>query len=112
MDFWLAFAIFGLSITGGAITGAVSLVLGGAGSVRVLARRLETLEGRQDDTSTRLTKEVRRRAGDNASDARRSHGTDASVIADAKRVLAEHEAANPPQRAPQGRKRPSVISGM
>ena len=110
LDFWTIFAIFALSITGGAITGAVSLILGGAGSVRVLAQRLETLEGRQDDTSTRLTKEVRRRAGDIAADARRTHASDADVTADALRVLKDQETGETYHGGSKRGKRPSVVT--
>ena len=111
LDFWTIFAIFALSITGGAITGAVSLILGGAGSVRVLAQRLETLESRQDDTSGRLTSEVRRRAADNAATARRTRASDADLTAEALQVLKDQNDPKMPQGVSRGGKRPSVVTG-
>ena len=111
MDLWTLLGFAAISVMAGAATGAVSLALGGAGSVRVLVKRLETLEVRQDDLGDRMTKEVKTRASLAAKDARHQRGNDADVISEAKRVLAEHEAANPPHRPAQARKRPSVITG-
>ena len=112
MDLWTLLGFSAISVIAGGVTGAIALLLGGAGSVRVLAKRLETLEERQDDLGDRMTTEVKRRASLAAKDVREKRGTDADVISQAKLVLAEHEAANPPQRAPQARKRPSVITGV
>lgn len=112
MDLWTLLGFAVVSVIAGGVTGAISLVLGGAGSLRVLVKRLETLEVRQDDLGDRMTNEVKRRASLAAKDARQQRGNDADVISEAKRVLAEHEAANSPGKASQSRRRPSVITGI
>ena len=72
VDLWPLIGFFVISLMGGMITGAVALMLGGMGSVRVLRNRLEALESRQDDQADILTREVKKRASRKGVEARRS----------------------------------------
>jgi len=87
MDVWSLIGFVVISWLGGAVAGAVALILGGAGSLRVLARRLNVLEERQDTTEDRLTSEVKKRASEKGVSARR---TAAQVTKEAEEVLEDN----------------------
>lgn len=110
MDLWSALVIFLVALAGGALIGGAALALGGVGSLRALLRRLDTLEGRQDDLSDKMTIEVKRRAGMAGVQARKDARTDADAVREAAEVLAANgQQLGPPVSA--GRKRPSVVTG-
>ena len=110
MELWSALVIFLIALIGGALVGAASLALGGVGSLRVLLRRLETLEGRQDDLWDRMTTEVKRRVGLDAQAGVRASKSAADARKEAAEVLAGNgQELGPPVSA--GRKRPSVVTG-
>jgi len=102
MDIWSLLALQLLALAGGVLTGVGALLLGGAGSLRVLANRLELLEERQDHTDDRVTSEVKKRAAQVSVDKREAAK---SVEDQATELLAA--AAKPPAR--QSAKRPSVM---
>lgn len=108
MDIWSILAIQLIALVGGAITGAVALALGGAGSLRVISSRLNLLEEAVEHTDDRVTKEVKTRAGLAAAEKRRSA---ASVAEEAEAVLlAAGKAAPGAGGAPRAGKRPSVVN--
>lgn len=107
VDLWPLIGFFVISLMGGMITGAIALMLGGMGSVRVLRNRLETLESRQDDQADILNREVKKRASRKGVEARR---TAAEAEEEAQQVL---RMVGDPLRLgddPQGSRRPSVIN--
>ena len=107
VDLWPLIGFFVISLMGGMITGAVALMLGGMGSVRVLRNRLEALESRQDDQAEILTREVKKRASRKGVEARQ---TVAEAEAEAQQVLRLVEPPLGPGGDPQGSRRPSVIN--
>jgi len=107
MDLWSLLGYQLIALLAGAATGGLALLLGGAGSMRVLANRLDVLEERQDHTADRITTEVKKRASA-AGVAKREQA--ASVEEEAKQLL--ELAGNGPhglQLAPKAAERPSVI---
>lgn len=86
MDTWLYLAIPAISALTGLITAGVVMAVGGVGVLRALHRRLILVEERIEDTDTRITREVKRRAADAAVEARK---------ADPKEQAIEHLARNP-----------------
>jgi len=62
-DMWYLLAIQVIALVGGMIAGAIALAIGGAGGIRALSKRLEIVENHADDLGTRITKEVKSRAG-------------------------------------------------
>ena len=110
MEIWLSLVIFLLALCGGALIGGTALALGGVGSLRVLLRRLETLEGRQDDLSDKMTTEVKKRAGLAGVQAQKDARTNADAVREAAEVLAANgQQLGPPTAA--DRRRPSVVTG-
>ena len=106
VDPWLVIGYLLISFIGGAVTGAIALIIGGAGSLRVLAKRLNVLEERQDDLEDNLGREVKKRASAKGVEARR---TTKEAEAEAQAVLAA--AGNPiglPAN-PHPSQRPSTI---
>jgi len=99
VDWSLILAVLVVSLLGGAITGAVSLVIGGLGVTRRISRRIGKVEDAGELTNERLTREVKTRAG-LAAVAKR---TDADVKREAQAVL-----SSDPQ-PPASRQRPSVV---
>ena len=108
MDIWSILAIQAVALLGGAITGALALFLGGAGSVRVITTRLNLLEEAVDHTDSRLTKEVKSRAGQVAADKRQRTAT---VEEQAQEYLESTSGERIPVRGlPRASKRPSVVN--
>lgn len=99
-DLWTFAALQLVALLGGALTGAVALLIGGAGAHRAIVRRLDEAENAIDDQSVRITKEVKQRAG-LAGAAKRAQ-TDAEVRVEAEQRLAT-------ERAPQTQGRPSPL---
>lgn len=100
-DIWYVLAIQVVALVGGMLAGAIALAIGGAGGIRALSKRLESVENHTDDLGTRITKEVKSRAG--AAGARARHGSDAEL-------LAEAHATQGASAAPVGLKRPSPLA--
>lgn len=97
VDWSLIVAVLLVSLIGGAITGAVSLAIGGMGVLRGLGQRIADVESTTERTNERITKEVRVRASTDTISKR----TDADVKSEAERLLAS---------TPSGAsKRPSVV---
>ena len=90
VDPWLVIGYLLIAFMGGAVTGAIALIIGGAGSLRVLAKRLNLLEERQDELEDGLGREVKKRASAKGVEARR---TTKEAEAEANAVLAA--AGNP-----------------
>ena len=107
VDLWPLIGFFVISLIGGMITGAVALMLGGMGSVRVLRNRLEALESRQDDQADVLTREVKKRASRKGVEARQ---TIAEAEEEAQAVLALVPTQTFPVGHPGHVGRPSVIN--
>lgn len=97
VDWSLIAAVLLVSLIGGAITGAVSLAIGGMGVLRGLGRRVADIESTTERTNERITKEVRVRSAAETNTKR----TDATVKAEAEQMLASTPAT--------GSKRPSVL---
>ena len=96
MDLWIVITIPLVSALTGLITTGVVMAVGGLGVLRSLNRRLLLVEERIEDTDTRITKEVKRRASDAA--------------VEAKRTSAEQMATNyMAQKKPQEFDRPKVV---
>jgi len=72
MEVWLIVAIPVVSALTGVLTAGLVMVIGGAGVLRALHRRLLSVEDRIEDTDTRITREVKRRAADKAVEAKRT----------------------------------------
>jgi len=104
MDIWSILALQVVALLGGALTGGAALVLGGAGSMRVLTRRMELLEELADHTAERITSEVKKRASQAAVEKREKA---ASVEQQAAEIL---DAAKKPLSSPA--KRPSVVAAQ
>lgn len=64
MEVWFLIAIPVVSALTGLITTGVVMLVGGVGVLRHLNKRLMLLEDGMEDTNTRITKEVKRRAGE------------------------------------------------
>lgn len=99
VDWSLIVAVLVVALLGGAITGAVSLAIGGMGVTRGLRTRVDQLQERTERTNERITREVKTRAGDAATAKR----TDAQVREEAIKLQAERGAA--------GARRPTPIRG-
>ncbi len=99
VDWSLIVAVLVVALFGGAITGAVSLALGGLGVTRQLNKRMGDLEVANERTDDRVTREVKTRAGQ-AAVAKR---TDADVKQEAALLLATKSPARTTAR-------PSVIN--
>jgi len=97
VDWSLIAAVLLVALVGGAITGAVSLAIGGMGVLRGLGQRISDVESDTERTNERITKEVRVRASTDVVAKR----TDATVKAEAERLLATNPAT--------GSKRPSAL---
>lgn len=106
LNLWTLIGFVVISFVGGIVTGAVALFLGGAGSLRVLAKRLSVLEEREDELEDRLVREVKARAGKKGVEVRR---TAAEAEAEAQEALRLVEHPIGAQRNPSRSKRPSVI---
>lgn len=107
VDIWSILAFQLIALVGGVATGAAALLLGGAGSLRVLANRLELLEERQDHTDDRLTSEVKKRAAGVAVEKRSKAAT---VEEEARQLLIDDARSTKPfSDAPRAGKRPSVM---
>ena len=109
VDLWPLIGFFVISLMGGMITGAVALMLGGMGSVRVLRNRLEALESRQDDQADILTREVKKRASQKGVEARMSV-KEAEEAAQATLALGNPQMS--PYSDPRVPRRPSVITSI
>ena len=99
-DIWYFLALQLVAVLSGAATAAVILLIGGMGGVSALARRMNLLSQKVDDTDERITKEVKRRAADLGVEAR------AAGRGSAVKQAEEHLANNPP--APPKALRPTV----
>lgn len=111
MSFWDLFVIFAVALVGGMIISAISLIIGGAGSLRVLSRRLGAVEDGIEALSDRLTSEVRRRVSAKGNDARKSAQSDTEVVEAAREYLrTQGDGATPPPGS-KSPKKPSVITG-
>ena len=99
MDTWLIVAIPVVSALTGLITTGVVMSVGGLGVLSTFNRRLKLAEERIEDTNTRITKEVKTRAGMAALEARKN----------SPQKQAEEYLANPPQKA-EGK--PSVLQNL
>lgn len=91
-----------VSVLSGTLTAGLILLVGGAGVLRQLHRRLLLVEERIEDTDERITKEVKRRAANKALEARDAAPKSPEVLAK------EHLASAGPDTAPSGK--PSVVS--
>lgn len=99
MEVWQIIAIPVVSALSGLITTGIVMTVGGMGVISAFQRRLLLLEERIEDTDTRITREVKRRAADAAVEAKKGSARD----------LAESYLQNPPA-APRGR--PSIIENL
>lgn len=90
-----------VSVLSGVLTAGLILIVGGAGVLRSLHRRLLLVEERIEDTDTRITTEVKRRASKAALDARND-------TPKSPQDLAKEHLANTPAAAAAG-VRPSVV---
>lgn len=72
MDVWMLIAIPVVSALTGLITTGVVMALGGMGVMQSLHRRLILVEERIEDTDTRITREVKRRAAGAAVEAKKT----------------------------------------
>ena len=106
IDIWMFLAFQLLAIASGAVTAGLILLIGGMGGLGTLARRQVLAEQRIEDVDTRITSEVKKRAGEIAQKAR-AKGRDAQAEVD--EVLAAGNAGQPVLGLPSGRKRPSVV---
>jgi len=95
MEAWTLVAIPVVSALTGLITAGVVMAVGGLGVLRALHRRLLLAEERIEDTDSRITREVKRRASIAAQDAKRT-----SPEQEAAAYLKEHGAKDqtPSQR--------------
>ena len=98
-DTWLFFAFLLVAVLSGAATGVLSLLIGGVGGQWALTRRVKLTEERLEDVNDRITKEVKRRAGEAGVEARAKSP---------KKLAEEHLAAAAIQRP--AATRPSVVS--
>ncbi len=98
VDWSLILAVLVVSLLGGAITGAVSLAIGGLGVTRRISRRIAKVEDETERTDERITREVKTRAGLTAVTKR----TDADVKREAEAQLGSE-----PQ--PPASRRPLVV---
>lgn len=96
IDWSLIIAVLVVALIGGAITGAVSLAIGGMGVTRGLRTRVDELTARTERTNERITREVKTRAGD-ASTAKRS---DAQLREEALKHLAETDTGHAKRPTP------------
>lgn len=85
IDWSLIVAVLVVALIGGAITGAVSLAIGGMGVTRGLRTRVDQLQERTERTNERITREVKTRAGDAATTKR----TDAQLREQAIKMQSE-----------------------
>jgi len=99
IDWSLILAVLVVALLGGALTGAVSLAIGGLGVTRHLNQRMGELESATERTDERITREVKTRAGHAAATKR----SDADVKREATERLAQNQ-------APAGTGRPSVVN--
>jgi len=106
LNIWTLIGFVVISFVGGIVTGAVALFLGGAGSLRVLAKRLNVLEERQDDLDDRMVREVKARAGKKGVEVRR---TAAEAEEEAQKVLSLVDHPIGTQSDPSRPRRPSVF---
>jgi len=106
VDPWLVIGYLLIAFIGGAVTGAIALILGGAGSLRVLAKRLNILEERQDDLEDNLGREVKKRASRKGVEARR---TAKEVEEEAQQVLRLVDNPIGLPSNPQRSQRPSTV---
>jgi len=72
MEVWLIIAIPVVSALTGLITTGVVMMVGGLGVLQSFNRRLILVEERIEDTDTRITREVKRRAADKAVEVKRT----------------------------------------
>jgi len=98
VDWSLILAVLVVAFLGGALTGAVSLAIGGLGVTRNLSQRLGEVEDATERTGERITREVKTRAG-LAATAKR---TDADVKREAEATLAGNS-------RPPATRRPTVV---
>ncbi len=95
VDWSLILAVLVVSLLGGAITGAVSLAIGGLGVTRRISRRIGKIEDQTERTDDRITREVKTRVGLAAVSKR----TEADVKREAEARLAS-EPQSPASRRP------------
>ncbi len=100
-DIWYVIALQVIALVGGMLAGAVALAIGGAGGIRMLSKRLEIVENHTDDLGSRITKEVKSRAGTLGAAARKTSDAD---------LLAQVHEANAASQAPPAGKRPSPLA--
>lgn len=94
-------AILVVALVGGMVTGAASLALGGLGAINSLKNRMKSLENSVETVDTRITREVKTRAGQEGVRARQM--SEKQMTEEAYERLAKHN-----KDAWQGRDRPSV----
>jgi len=100
-DIWYFLALQLVAVLSGAATAAVCFLIGGMGGVAALARRMNLLSQKVDDTDERITREVKRRAADLGVEAR------ATSRGSAAKQAEEHMANN--AAAPVKAARPTVV---
>ena len=108
IDLWTFLAFQAISVAAGVTTAVVILVVGGAGGMRALSRRLVISEQRVEDVDARITSEVKKRASGAAQDARTKAKTAEEEVAE---VLGTGKGAKPASVASLARRRPSVVGG-
>jgi len=92
---WPLLAFQLISMISGVVTACLVLLVGGVGGTLALARRLEALEGTSSDTSRRLEREIKRRAGEIGVEARKGR---AALEAEAAAIVAETRPTEDPKR--------------
>lgn len=94
-------ALLVVALVGGMVTGGVSLALGGLGAINSLKNRMKSLEDSLETVDTRITKEVKTRAGQEGVRARQM--SEKQMTEEAMERLAKHN-----REASQDLQRPSV----
>jgi len=93
---WFPIGIFVSLFLGGAVAGVVYLFIGGTGVTRLQAKRISALESDIDLVAERLTREIKRRSGLIAAEAKADDRSVKQVQRDAERRLAEETTKKAP----------------
>lgn len=89
------------ALVGGALSGVVSLLLGGAGAIRQLNSRVRELEDFAEATDQRITREVKARAGRRSAEKRAEAPGQGDLLSEAESLLAGAQTAAGPAERPR-----------
>ena len=109
-DLSTVLVLFTVALVGGALTGVVSLLLGGAGALIVMRGRVDRLETAVLDVDQDLQRQKKRLAADASVRSRQSaKAPSADLEAEARGLLAAGTPSGPLRPPPGRARRPSVI---